>query len=79
MSPLKAFLIWIILNCPPETIITIDQRLLIFGLSNGRMLVADVLVAPDALVRSAGMTDVTHGHPSLTCLQVKELRIQIPS
>jgi len=50
----------------------IGQRLPIFGLGEDRMLVADVLVAPDAFMKGVRLTDVTGGHPSLTCLQVKE-------
>jgi hypothetical protein len=52
----------------------IGQRLLVFCLGEDRMLVADILTAPDALVRSAGMTDVAG--PAPITYRVKEQRIQ---
>ena len=45
---------------------------MIFSFSYDNMSVADVPTAPDAFVKGVRLTDVTGGHPSLTCLQVKE-------
>jgi hypothetical protein len=50
ISLLKAFLSRIILNRLPETIKAIGQGLLVFGLGKDSMHVANVPVAPDALV-----------------------------
>ena len=72
ISLLKAFLIRIILNCPPEAFMAIGRRLLVFCLGEDRMLVANVLIAPDTFMKGIRSTDVTGGHPSLTCLQFKE-------
>jgi Tfp pilus assembly ATPase PilU len=53
----------------------IGQRLLVFGFGKDRMLVANVLVAPDAFVKSVRFTDVTGPVP--IAYRVKEQRIQI--
>ena len=76
-SLLKAFLIRIILDRPPEAFMAIGQRLLVFCLGEDRMPVADVLVAPDAFMKGIRSTDVAGGHPSLTRLQFKEQLVQI--
>jgi len=44
-------------NNPVETFMAIGQRLLVFGLGKDRMHVADVLVAPDALVKGVRFTN----------------------
>jgi hypothetical protein len=53
----------------------IGQRLLIFGLGEDSMLVANVLVAPDAFMKGVRSTDVTG--PAPITYRVKEQRIQI--
>jgi hypothetical protein len=53
----------------------IGQRLLVFCLGEDRMLVADILVAPDAFIKSVRSTDVAG--PAPTTYLVKEQRIQI--
>jgi hypothetical protein len=75
ISLLKAFLIRIILNCPPEAFMAIGQRLLVFCLGEDRMPVANVLIAPDAFMKGVRSTDVTG--PAPITYRVKEQRIQI--
>jgi hypothetical protein len=53
----------------------IGQRLLIFGLGEDSMLVANVLVAPNAFMKGVRSTDVTG--PAPITYRVKEQRIQI--
>jgi hypothetical protein len=53
----------------------IGQRLLVFCLGKDSMLVADILIAPDAFMKGIRSTDVT-GPAPITYL-VKEQRIQI--
>jgi Tfp pilus assembly ATPase PilU len=53
----------------------IGQRLLVFCLGKDRMLVADILIAPDAFIKSVRFTDVTG--PAPITYRVKEQRIQI--
>jgi Tfp pilus assembly ATPase PilU len=74
-SLLKAFLIRIILDYLPEAFMAIGQRLLVFCLGKDRMLVANVLVAPDAFMKGIRSTDVTG--PAPITYRVKEQRIQI--
>jgi hypothetical protein len=63
ISLLKAFLIRIMLDRLPEAFMAIGQRLLVFGLGKDRMLVADILVAPDAFMKGVRSTDVTGPAP----------------
>jgi hypothetical protein len=53
----------------------IGQRLLVFGLGEDRMLVTNVLIAPDAFMKGIRFTDVTG--PAPITYRVKEQRIQI--
>jgi Tfp pilus assembly ATPase PilU len=53
----------------------IGQRLFIFCLGKDRMLVANVLIAPDAFMKGVRSTDVTG--PAPITYRVKEQRIQI--
>jgi hypothetical protein len=75
ISLFKAFLSRIILDCLPEAFMAIGQRLHVFGLGKDRMLVANVLVAPDAFMKGIRSTDVTG--PAPITYRVKEQRIQI--
>jgi hypothetical protein len=53
----------------------IGQRLLVFCLGEDSMLVADILIAPDAFVKGIRSTDVAG--PAPITYRVKEQRIQI--
>jgi hypothetical protein len=75
ISLLKALLIRIILDRLPEAFMTIGQRLLVFGLGEDSMPVADVLITPDAFMKGIRSTDVAG--PAPTTYRVKEQRIQI--
>jgi Tfp pilus assembly ATPase PilU len=75
ISLFKAFLGRIILDCLPEAFMAIGQRLHVFCLGKDRMPVADILIAPDAFVKSVRFTDVTE--PAPITYRVKEQRIQI--
>jgi Tfp pilus assembly ATPase PilU len=59
----------------PEAFMAIGQRLLVFCLGKDRMLVADILIAPDAFMKGIRSTDVTG--PAPITYRVKEQRIQI--
>jgi hypothetical protein len=75
ISLLKEFLIRIILDRLPEAFMAIGQRLHVFGLGKDHMLVADILIAPDAFMKGIRSTDVAG--PAPITYRVKEQRIKI--